>query len=141
VAIPTDEELNAYGVVQLAREWTPRGMYIGSGKELFDALHAMEAFALNPGYAFADYVPDAFDPYLCLDEELKGVARIHGVHVHDWSVDKQILRRLCLVAQQARAWRGASTSLLAVISAVTGAQTMVVPWTMLRTCSMYLAWT
>lgn len=121
-------DADAHGLQTLARRWNPRSMRASElGAAMLDAINAATADALNPLIDLEQYAPIILNPTRCLENDVERILALNGI-VRARSLSPDQARRLAVIAQALRSWRGAFRSLRAVIGALTGGPVILRPW-------------
>lgn len=122
-------DANVHGLQDLARRWNSESMRNDPlGAALLDAVNAAIADVLNPLIDLEKYSPIILNPTRCLDNDVTGVLALNGI-TRARSLSSEQARRLAVIAQSLRSWRGSFRSLRAVIGALTGGPVVIRPWT------------
>lgn len=117
-----------HGLATLGRSWAPKGMRRTEVEELFwSALCDCTAEALNILEDAADYLPIILNPSRCLDEDIGAILSMNGID-RDTTVDDQQARRLAIIAQALRSWRGAFLAHRSLVGALTGHSALIRTW-------------
>ena len=120
------------GVVFLARSWTPKVLRQSEdGAALLETWAYALAYCLNGLLDLNNYLPVALSPLRCDVAELSGaLARLGLDDSRDLSVEQR--RRLAVVGQALREWRGSFRSCRLLVSALTGGPVVILTWTNLH---------
>lgn len=112
----------------LARTWNPRSMRSDDlGAAMLDAVNAAAADALNPLIDLEQYAPIILNPTRCLENDIDRILALNGI-TRAKSLSSEQARRLAVIAQALRSWRGSFRSLRSVIGALTGGPVILRPW-------------
>lgn len=121
-------DADAHGLETLARRWNPRSMRADElGAAMLDAVNAAAADALNPLIDLEQYAPIILNPTRCLENDVERILALNGIE-RARSLSPDQARRLAVIAQALRSWRGSFRSLRAVIGALTGGPVILRPW-------------
>ena len=121
-------EPDVHGLMTLARAWNPRSMRSDPlGAALLDVVNAATADALNPLIDLEKYAPIILNPTRCLENDVERILILNGIP-RAKSLSPDQARRLAVIAQALRSWRGAFRSLRAVVGALTGGPVIIRPW-------------
>ena len=109
-------EPDVHGLMTLARAWNPRSMRSDPlGAALLDVVNAATADALNPLIDLEKYAPIILNPTRCLENDVERILILNGIP-RAKSLSPDQARRLAVIAQALRSWRGAFRSLRAVLA-------------------------
>ncbi len=126
------DDTDLHGLETLARSWNPRSMRTDlMGAALLDALNAALGDILNPLIDMEAYAPIILNPTRCLDNDIDRILALNGItRARSLSADQA--RRLAVIAQPLRSWRGAFRSLRSVIGSLVGGPVIIRSWLLQR---------
>lgn len=133
-------EPDVHGLQTLARRWNPRSMRADPlGAAMLDAINAAAADALNPLIDLEKYAPIILNPTRCLENDIDRILVLNGI-TRAKTLSPDQARRLAVIAQSLRSWRGAFRSLRAIVGALTGGPVIVRAWLMERVVIDQSSW-
>lgn len=131
---------DAHGLETLALRWNPRSMRATpEGAALLDAVNAAIADALNPLIDLEEYAPIILNATRCLDNDIDAILALNGI-TRAKSLSTGQARRMAVIAQALRSWRGAFRSLRSVVGALTGGPVIIRSWLTQRASLDESAW-
>jgi hypothetical protein len=122
-----DATADQHGLASLARRWSETTLRRGSSAaKALDTLADSVGISLNVLIDLAKYTPIILDPTRCLDNDVQRILEYVGIDYTGLTVDQR--RRIAIIGNEIKHWRGAHRSIRAIVSAITGENSMVLPW-------------
>ncbi len=121
-------DVDREGLSERARSWTPKGLKTNQDAEdALDCLADALADALNPVIDMENYLPIILNPTRCGDNDINRSLNLTGIERNPALSNSQA-RRLAILGNQLRAWRGAFRSHRPIAGALTGGPVIIRPY-------------